>query len=424
VRDLHVGYVLKVYPRHSETFIVNEILELERQGTRVTIFALNPPREGRFHEKLARVRADVHYLPNLTTHELLELLAAKAHELRGIRERLTHAVWQVVESGDLERMKLVAKAVALQLWLRRADVAHLHAHFATSATDVARLAAGFADLPFSFTAHAKDIYCTESAIASLRERMLAARFVVTVCDANRSHLESIAPDARVHRIYNGLDLDEFRPSSRTANAVPEILGVGRLVPKKGFDTLLAACATLSGRGVPFRCRIVGAGPEQAALEAMSGSLGLNGRVSLTGPLANERVRDLMSGADVVALPARVAGDGNRDALPTVLLEALALATPVVSTPVTGIPEIVGDGVAGELVPPDSPERLADALQRLLRDPGDRRMRGAAGRERAELLFDGRVNVGRLLQLFQGSAGVPAVASGEPAGGMRRAPALS
>jgi glycosyltransferase involved in cell wall biosynthesis len=425
VSDIHVGYVLKVYPRHSETFIVNEILELERRGARVTVFSLNPPREGRFHERLARVQADVHYLPNPTTHELLELLAANAAALRGIRGRLAEAVWQVIDRGDVERIKLVAKAVTLHLALRRTDVAHLHAHFATSATDVAALAARFSDLPFSFTAHAKDIYLGANDVHSLGERMSMARFVVTVCDANRRHLQAIGPDdARVHRIYNGLDLEEFRPRPRRLNAVPEILGVGRLVPKKGFDTLLRACAVLAGRGVPFRCRIVGAGPERDALEAAVGELGLDGRVELTGPLANERVRDLMASADVVALPARIADDGNRDALPTVLLEALALGTPVVSTPVTGIPEIVGDGVAGELVPPDSPDRLADALQCLLRDPAACRARGAAGRERAERLFDGRTNVGRLLDLFRESVTLRADAGGELAGAVQHAPRLS
>ncbi|MGQ0723334.1 MAG: glycosyltransferase [Candidatus Eiseniibacteriota bacterium] len=423
--DVHVGYVLKVYPRHSETFIVNEILQLEQRGARVTVYSLNPPREGRFHEKLARVQAEVTYLPNLTTHELLELLAANPAALREIRGRLAEAVWQVIERGDVERMKLVAKAVALHLALRRTDVAHLHAHFATSATDVASLAAGFSDLPFSFTAHAKDIYLSANDVSSLGEHMRAARFVVTVCDANRRHLEAIGPDeARVHRIYNGLDLEEFLPGPRLANAVPEILAVGRLVPKKGFDTLLRSCAVLAGRGIPFRCRIVGAGPERDALEALSEDLRLGGRVDFTGPLSNERVRQLMASSDVVALPARIADDGNRDALPTVLLEALALGTPVVSTPVTGIPEIVGDGVAGELVPPDSPDRLADALHRLLRDPAACRARGTAGRERAERLFDGRANVGLLLDLFRESAALRGDAGRELVGAVHHAPRLS
>lgn len=407
---VHVGYVLKVYPRLSETFIVNELLELERQGGRVTVFSLRLPQEGRFHEKLARVAADVVYVPALTTHDLAVFATDNAAELAPARERLGNALWDIMASGDVRRVKYFSQAVALHLEAVRRGVQHLHAHFATSSTAVASLVSEFSGIPFSFTAHAKDIYLDAHDLTLLEDRLRRARFAVTVCDANLRHLRETFGDAgRVERIYNGLDIEEFRPpGEKTPNEVPEILGVGRLVPKKGFDTLLDACAVLARDGFRFRCRIVGDGTERAALEGRIRSLGLAERVQLTGALSNERVHRMISQADVMALPCRVAEDGNRDALPTVLLEALALGTPVVSTPVTGIPEILG-GEAGSLVPPDDPDALAGELRRFLGDPALRVRCGEAGRLRAGRLFDIRRNVARLHDLFRESAAAAAAA---------------
>ncbi|HMB69257.1 MAG TPA: glycosyltransferase [bacterium] len=414
---VHVGYVLKVYPRLSETFIVNEILELERQGARVTVFSLRVPQEGRFHEKLARVAADVVYLPALTTHDVAALATDRAAELAPARERLGGALWDILASGDVRRIKHFSQAVALHLEATRRGVQHLHAHFATSSTAVAALASEFSGIPFSFTAHAKDIYLDAHDLSLLEDRLRRARFCVTVCDANLRHLRETFGDAgRVERIYNGLDLDDLPgPASGNESAgpaasrgngadadVPTILGVGRLVPKKGFDTLLEACAMLAHEGTAFRCVIVGDGAERAALEHHVRSLGLTEHVALTGALPNGRVHRMIAQADVMALPCRVAADGNRDALPTVLLESLALGTPAISTPVTGIPEILGNE-AGALVPPDDPAALAAELRRFLNDSGLRRVCGTAGRARVERLFDVRRNVAQLHELFRVSA---------------------
>lgn len=413
---VHVGYVLKVYPRLSETFIVNEILELERQGARVTVFSLRLPQEGRFHEKLARVAADVVYLPALTTHDLAALATDRAAELAPARERLGGALWDILAGGDVRRVKHFSQAVSLHLEASRHGVQHLHAHFATSSTAVAALASEFSGIPFSFTAHAKDIYLDAHDLSLLEDRLRRARFAVTVCDANLRHLrDTFGPAGRVERIYNGLDLHELRaPAAKTPGAVAEIVSVGRLVPKKGFDTLLDACSLLAAGGARFRCRIVGDGPERAALEERVRGLGLGAQVEMTGSLPNGRVHALIAGADVLALPCRIADDGNRDALPTVLLEALALGTPVISTPVTGIPEIVGDDEAGAIVPSDDASALARELRRFLGDPELRRACGAAGRARMERLFDIRQNVARLHGLFResaASAASPAKAEG-------------
>ncbi|NNE43597.1 MAG: glycosyltransferase [Gemmatimonadetes bacterium] len=398
-----IAYVVKVYPRLSETFIVNEILALEAQGADVSVYSLNPPKDGRFHERLGRVRASVTYLPAMGQAQLLETATEDAALLAPHREMLGRHVWSALESGDLSALRTLGKGLALARELRAAPVDHIHAHFATSAAEAAGIAATLTGLPFSFTAHAKDIYVHDYVDQALRERLEAARFCVTVCDANAAYLRDLAPQARIERVYNGLDLEEFAVPDLSGRSSATILSVGRLVPKKGLDTLLLACAELARRGVPFRCDLAGTGPEEAALRAMIADLELEPRVRLLGAISNEEARRRMGGAAVFALPARITDDGNRDALPTVLLEALATGTPVVSTPVTGIPEIVGEDEAGRLVPPDDPERLADALQELLASTDDRALYGRRGRARAERLFNGAHSARRLLDLFTGTA---------------------
>jgi len=403
---LHVGYVLKMYPRLSETFILNEILQLERLGARVTIFSLRNAREGRFHEKLSRVQADVIYLDDRTPVELLRHVATRRDRLAPLRRELGEMLWSEITASDTPSVKLVGKAIDVAALAEERGIDHLHAHFATSAADVARGASRISGIPYSVTAHAKDIYLEAHDPERLRDRLQDASFVVTVCDANREWITSITNgSARVHRIYNGLDLDEFRPRPRTGRSgEPVVLGVGRLVPKKGFDTLIRACALLAASGLRFRCRIAGDGEERTALEDLVRREGLQQTVRFLGPLSNESVRREMETADVMALPCRVADDGNRDALPTVLLEAMAMELPFVSTPVTGIPEIAGREEGGVLVPEDDPAALARRLGELLDSPGRLRALGEAGRRRATLLFDGRRSAAELLSLF---GGVPA-----------------
>jgi glycosyltransferase involved in cell wall biosynthesis len=402
---LHVGYVLKVYPRLSETFIVNEILELERRGIRVTVFSLRLPKDGRFHEKLARVRADVVYLPEPTPQELFDLIIENRGLFEPIQSRLGAVVWEFVRQGNREGLKLLGKAVSLLLSLRERGVQHLHAHFGTIATDTAMLVSRLSGIPYSFTAHAKDIYQEGVDLALLRQRMENARFVVTVCDANRRHLENLVPTSSpIRRIYNGIDLAEFQPLQGDRNGTFEILAVTRLVPKKGMDTLIRACALLNQGGLDFRCSIVGEGPEREALELLVRESSVADRVSMLGALPDSRVRDAMARADVMALPARIAPDGNRDALPTVLLEALALGLPTVSTPIGGIAEIVDGGSVGELVPPDRPDLLARVLATLAGNPARREWMRRAGIVRARELFDVRKNVGELVKQFERSVG--------------------
>ncbi len=400
----NIAYVVKRYPRLSETFIVNEILEMERKGAHVTIFALKTPDEGRFHEKLSRVQADVVYLPPATPAACIDLIRANLEEFSPVREALGRLFWDALNRDNSAALREFGSALFLALEIRKRGVDHIHAHFGTAPSTVAGLASRISGIPYSFTAHAKDIYHESTDVEQLRVKIDDAAFVVTVCDENRRFLEENFPSSTpIHRIYNGLDLDEFQFHAPGQNGSLQILGVGRLVPKKGFDTLIRSCAILRERGVEYSCRIIGGGLESENLAGLVDELGLGDLVRLDGPRTDREVKRAMKDADLFILPARIADDGNKDALPTVLLEALATGLPSISTDVTGIPEIIGDG-AGELVPANDPDEIANRVELLTGSRERLEEIARAGRHRAEDRFDIRKNLVKLYQLFCDSAG--------------------
>lgn len=401
---MRIGYVLKKFPRLSETFILNEILELERQGVEVTPISLHLPDDGVFHPGVARLARPVVYLADRGTEPFLEALRANWDLVRGGREGLFRAF----EEGLLaERPDLVAvlrAGILVAIEARRRGLARLHAHFATVATHVARVARLLSGIPYSFTCHAKDIYREGVRPEVFAALAATADRVVTVCEANARHIRETLlggrDGGRVVTIHNGVDLDLFRPRPEPAEGPPLVLGIGRLVEKKGFHHLVRAAARLERAGRAFDCAIAGEGEERGRLEALARTSGAS-RIRFLGARNHDEVRALLGRATLLVQPCTVGADGNRDALPTVLLEALASGVPVVTTPVGGIEEIVGGGEAGALVPVDDPDALATAIARLLDDPAERRALAQRGRARAEALFDVRKNVARLRAIFEG-----------------------
>jgi colanic acid/amylovoran biosynthesis glycosyltransferase len=393
-----IGYVLKMFPRFSETFILHEILAHEAAGAELEIFSLRAPTDGRFHEALARVRAPVHYLPY---HDLK--LATFWAEVERTAQVLPDS-WPALQEGLCEDVRDVYQALLLAQNVRARAITHLHAHFASVATTVTRLAARFAGIPFSFTAHAKDLYHESVQPEDLRRKLQDAATVITVSDYNVAFLqENYGPAAeQVRRIYNGIDLEEFGyhpPLDRPT----QVLAVGRLIEKKGFDDLIAACAMLRQRGRDVECTIVGAGPLEADLASQIERLGLADRVRLIGPRPQGDVCALMREAAVFAAPCIIGADGNRDGLPTVLLEAMALGTPCISTDVTGIPEVLADGETGLMVPQHDPVALADAIERLLDDPALCLRLSENARFRVEQSFDLAANTEQIRAVFAGDA---------------------
>lgn len=395
-----IGYVLKRFPRLSETFVLHELLELERQGTMVRVYAMSETAERR-HGALAELSVPVTYLPS-NDGGLWRLRHGRYSDGRFVEQPWAAGVGKVSH----EALALV-QAAALAALAQTHGVSHLHAHFANDATTVALLAHRLTGIPFSFTAHAKDIYDEGVDQPSLTEKIRQARFVVTVSDFNRRRLAALVDgDAarKIARIYNGVDLDRFRPDAGVAREPDLVLAAGRLVEKKGFRYLVRACRLLEERRRPFRCVIVGEGPEKTLLQDEIKALGLAARVRLGGPLPQEELRELMRRAAVFVLPCVVTATGDRDALPTVLLEALALGLPAVSTDVSGVPEVIDHETTGLLVPPGDPTRLAQAIDSLLSDPDLRARFAAEGRRTAEERFDLRQAVSCLRALFAGDAG--------------------
>jgi glycosyltransferase involved in cell wall biosynthesis len=295
----------------------------------------------------------------------------------------------------------VYQALQLAREVHVKGIDHLHAPFASDAATVARLGARLGGVSYSFTARAKDIFHESVQPSDLRKKLRDASGVVTVSDYHLDYLrQTYGPLAsHVQRIYNGLDLGEF--TFQTPRERPrKIVAIGRLVEKKGFSDLIDACALLAGKGCSFSCRIVGNGPLKAELSAQVERLGLQGHVALVGPRPQREVIEEVQTAAALAAPCIVCQDGDRDGLPNVIQEALALGTPVISTDVTGIPEVVRDGETGLLVPQHDPPALAAALERLLSDTALRVELATRARRFMEAEFNIHRNTARRRALFQ------------------------
>ncbi len=394
----HVAYLLKQYPRLSETFILNEILGLEEAGTQISIFSLRHATEGRFHPAIASVKGPAHYVSNPDKAAFLSALRA----LPDLRSDLLPTVLEFIDLLPQERRaRLVLQSIEIARTVRETGVDHLHAHFLTVAAHTAHLVSILTGIPYSVTAHAKDIYRATVDWDLARRVAAAANTVVTVCDANLTFLEErlAGSGSRVVRVYNGLGPQEPVPSEqdRTPGLV---LGIGRLVEKKGFDLLLDALDELAGTVPDLHCVIVGDGDKRRALYDQTVRLGLEDLVTFTGPLPQDEVAGWLRRAQLIAAPCRVGRDGNQDALPTVLLEALGAGLPAVTTPVAGIPEIITDGVEGILVESDDAKALARGIRLLLENPQTRLEMSKAGPAKLAGSFDRTVTIRQLTEAFR------------------------
>jgi glycosyltransferase involved in cell wall biosynthesis len=393
-KPLRVGYVVKRYPRFAETFVVSEILAHEAAGLELEIFSLYPPNDTHFQDRLASVRAPVTYLPadGLRAVEFWAGVRQSAAVVPGVCAALNDV--RDEEARDVYQGLLLAREV------RARSISHLHAHFASVATSVTRIAARFAGVPYSFTAHAKDIFHASVNPDAFRRKLVDAAAVVTVSDYNVAYLGRTYGIAasKVRRIYNGLDFTQLEASSARERP-PLIVAVGRLVEKKGFAYLVEACRILSSRGRQFECLIIGTGLQEMALRAQIERLQLASCVRLLGPRPRSEVLRHMRTAAVCAVPCVVGSDGDRDGLPTVLLESMAVGTPCVASDVTAIPEAIRDGRTGFVVPQKDPLALAAACERLLQDSDLRVGIAARARQLVETEFDVRRNSSELRELF-------------------------
>ena len=403
-----IAYIVKAWPRLSETFILNEIISLEQRGVAIRIFSVKAPDPGPAHSKVAQVRAKVTCLA--LRQQWKQVVAAHLRLLRRQTGRYLRLFLQVISAKVIRRRyglpRHFFQAGYLADILSREPADHLHAHFASSPARVAMLAHWLSDIPYTFTAHAKDIYLSDSQV--FRGKLEEARAVVTCTEYNRNFLlkqyGQLAAN-KVHCIYHGLDISQFKfhPPQVVENREPVILSVARLVEKKGLEDLLSAADILRSRGRVYQVEIIGSGPLREALKAQAKQLRLADRVRLLGAQAHDAVCLAYQRASIFVLPCVVASDGDRDGIPNVLLEAMASGVPVVSTPISGIPELIESGKNGLLVPPHDPKSLADAIDSLLDSRELCEGLTRAARAKLEASFSLGASAERLLAIFDETA---------------------
>ncbi|MBC8260899.1 MAG: glycosyltransferase [Planctomycetia bacterium] len=404
---LKVAYILKMFPRLSETFILNEILELERQNVGVDVFSLMPPGDGRFHGSLSELKLTIDFILREKPESYWDKLSKFSPGVVPHMDRWQNAANFLKEHSIPKDLDMLLRALFIGAKAKEKGIQHLHAHFATVSTRMAALVNILYDIPFSFTCHAKDIFRETVNRNLFRDLVDRSAFAITVSDFNRDYIIEKTPgvDAtKIHRLYNGINLDFFEvPDDRSPlKASPiKLISVGRLVPKKGFDVLLKAIRILADEGLDLELNIIGDGDEQEKLQNIAHNLELDGHINFLGALAIEEVRRVCAESSMMALACVPDADGNMDALPTVLLEALALDLPAVSTTLTGCPEILGDG-SGQLVEPGSAQAMADGIKTLHARILSEDWKIGTGRARSEDLFDLSKNVATLRGHFESS----------------------
>jgi glycosyltransferase involved in cell wall biosynthesis len=409
-----IGYILRSYPRLSQTFILNEILALEKIGVSLQIFALTNPHEEVVQKQVSDVRAPVYYVDESMQpgRRLQESLWVARRYFKGYVRALFY-VWAntQIDQGYTasNRWECFQQAVHLVHMLMGQGqktgktIDHLHAHFAHDPTLVAYLVHRITGVPFSFTAHARDLYQVRE--KPLTDRIQRANAVVTCCRANLEYLNRLALSQRskFSLIYHGVNLKDFQrsadPRAGTDPDCPLILSVGRLVEKKGFQDLLQALLIVKESGERFRCAIYGDGPLRQPLTEWIEAHGMANEVTLCGDRTQQELVPAFHSATLFVLTPVQTEDGDRDGIPNVLLEAMAVGLPVVTTAVAGIPELVDHDENGLLYPPHDVQGIAAGIVELLRDEQQRRRFGEAGSKKVVEQFDVAQAANRLKSLF-------------------------
>lgn len=407
-RPLKIAYLAPELGALTSTFIYREVEALRQRGVSIALFSTTRPDTGRISEEAQPVVAETQYL-----YDASKPAIAVSALTRFVRHpvRFAHALTLLVRDAVMaqtpsapDRLKmlwhfLLGCRLAAELELR--GIRHVHAHFAHVPAAIAMYAGLLAGIPFSFTAHANDLFERGTA---LREKVRRAAFTAVISNYNRRFLEEAGcVTDRIHVVHCGLDVTryEFR-AAPPGNTPPLLFSVGRFVEKKGFHVLVEALALLKTRDARFRCLIAGDGPLYAEVRKRGQAAGLREDLEMPGAMPQERVKALLDTADAFVLPCVVAKSGDRDGIPVALMEAMALGVPVVSTHVSGIPELIRDGENGLLVKAEDPEALAQALGRILREPQLRESLARRARTTIETQFNLETIAANLECLFRAS----------------------
>lgn len=397
-----LAMVFTRYPVWNQTFCVADLAALERVGFEVEIFTLLGPKGSMQQPEVAQLRAPVHRVPVATWSFWREVGQALRHPRAW---QLWGRLMWAARTSPAELVKalvLFPQGLYLASRMQARGIQHVHAAFASYPATIAWMIAELVGLPFSFSAHAYDVYKVQTL---LTEKIRLARFVHTCAEVNRQELLRLAgPGVRdkIHVHRHGVDLQRFKPAARTTRepqAPWRLLACGNLVPQKGFEYLVAACERLQQHGDRFTCTIIGEGPEGDTLARQVHQAGLASAVRFLPPVPQPQLADHYRQADLFVMPAVVAKNGERDVIPNVLVEAMASGTPVVATYMPGIQELVQDGVNGALVPCAHPQALAEAISAVMGDEGKRQHLRQSALRVIRDVYDRRRNAAALMQTF-------------------------
>ena len=403
-----LGYLLKGYPRISETFISNEILLLEKLGFSMRLFSMRQPRETFCHASVKEIRARVDYLPTELLQDFQRLLTPaiflSSKNPAKFLSTLRTASEGITKGKELATLKHLLQACYLTNThlLQEKNIAQLHGHFAHSPTSVTMFASGLSGIPFSFTAHAKDIYTSDK--EKLRRKIERAEFVITCTNHNKEYLENIAGECPtpIYCIYHGIDLELFQNGLKQNDSHDDyqILTVARITEKKGLPTIYRALALLRDRGIRFNHTLIGDGDDREKVFALIRSLNLDNHCHCLGTQTHAKVLEQFKQSDLFVLGCEIAKNGDRDGIPNVLVESLAMGVPALSPHVSAVPEILVNGETGLTVPPSDPEAMANAMHRILTDQKLRVRLQESGRKFVKEFFDNTHSTRKLAGIFR------------------------
>ncbi len=397
------GYILRKYPVLSETFILNELLELEALGAELHIFSLERPNDPRFHENLHKLKAHVTYVPDLL--KLKSLWKHRKSASRNFGKGYRQALWYAFRHFNPSLALRFLQGCYIANAAKKLSIAHFHSHFATRSTSAAFFASMISEIPYSFTAHAVDIFKQTLSQKALQKKMEHAKFVVTVSEYNKNYLSDLSQKSshKIYKIHNGIDLEKFQSNGANTQSPFTFLCVARFVEKKGHKVLLDACGRLREEGLQFQCLLVGKGKLQKKIETIIQEKQLQDYVQVLGPHTHEEVLSRYHQSHAYVLPCQIGSDGNRDGLPVAIVEALACGLPVITTPMTGNPEVVKHGHNGLLVPFNDANATAMAMRSMMCE--DNLYPKLQSNCRPSVLdkFDLGQTTGSLVKLFMGGA---------------------
>lgn len=393
-----IAYLLHMFPVLSETFIIDEILQLKKTGEDISIFSFARCSNEVIHKKAEELMRNVFYAPDPKSdvRSFIRVLMPNLTFFFRNPLRYIHSMFKYV---SIIGKKEFSQMFYLCHLIKKRRMQHLHAHFARLGATASMVASEFLKIPFSFVVHAHDIFVEND---FLEEKIKKAKYVIAISKYNKEYLLKQYPDTppnKIKVIHCGVDTEVFKPQPKIAGDGICLLSGGRFVEKKGFSYLIKACKLMVDKGVRFRCEVFGYGPLKERLFNEVKKLGLEEIIHLRGAINRDGLLHSLTQSDIFILPSVVAGDGDRDGIPVTLMEAMSGGKAVVSTDISGLPELICSGNEGILVPQRDEVSLAQTMMKLIEDGALRQRLGVRAREKIEEKFNLAKNVKFIADVF-------------------------